>query len=361
MSDSQTLKEARKSLKIKWYRTKLDIAVLREMNERSDAKGLFQALGHLVLYIAAGLLTYWLWSQRFWVGFACALLVHGIVASFLRGTATHELNHGTVFKSKGLNTFFLNLFSLLSWWNHEDYKASHKYHHIYTLYPEADRENVLPLKPLPDFFSFIQLCTLNLFTRAGRTFGSGGFFAIVLRYLQTAFRLPSRSLAPSVDWLEALHKDDPDLARRSVRWARTMLLFHAAIIVVSILTGLWVLPLIITLGSFTTSIFSYVVGIAQHSGMKDRDPDFRKVARSMTLGPILTFLYWHMNWHCEHHMYAAVPCYNLRKLAKHIEYDLPKPLGLFATWKEMLDIRKHQQQDPSYVFERPLPPTAMQA
>ena len=113
----------------------------------------------------------------------------------------------------------------------------------------------------------------------------------------------------------------------------------------------------ITLGSFITNIASDIVGIAQHCGMKYRDPDFRKVARSMKLGPIYTFLYWHMNWHCEHHMYAAVPCYNLRKLAEHIEGDLPKPLGLVGTWKEMLAIWKRQQEDPSYVFERPLPPT----
>lgn len=361
MSDYQPLEEARKNLEIKWYRTKLDMAVLRQLNERSDAKGLVQALGHLALYLATGLLTFWLWSNHFWVGFVGALLVHGVVASFLRGTATHELNHGTVFKSKRLNAFFLNLFSLLSWWNHVDYKASHRYHHIYTLYPEGDRENVLPLKPVPDFISLIQLCTLNLFTRAGRTFGSGGFFATVLRYVKTALYLPSRSSAPSVEWLEALHKEDPHLARRSARWARIVLLFHAALVAVSMLTGLWVLLFIITLGSFTTNIVSYAVGIAQHSGMKHRDPDFRKVARSMRLGPILSFLYWHMNWHCEHHMYAAVPCYNLRKLAQTIEYDLPKPLGLFATWKEMLDIWHHQQQNPSYVFERPLPPTATQA
>ena len=28
----------------------------------------------------------------------------------------------------------------------------------------------------------------------------------------------------------------------------------------------------------------------------------------------MRFWYWHMNFHIEHHMYAAVPCYNLEKL-----------------------------------------------
>jgi fatty acid desaturase len=68
-----------------------------------------------------------------------------------------------------------------------------------------------------------------------------------------------------------------------------------------------------------------------------------------------------MNLHCEHHMYAAVQRYNLRKLAKHIEYDLPEAKSFFGTWKEMLEIRRRQKEDSSYRFDRPLPPTATQA
>jgi len=358
MSSYPPLEDARRNLTIKWYRTKLDIAVLRDINQRSDAKGLAQALGHLVLYLVTGSLVFWLWSRQIWVGFAFALFVHGAVATFLRGTATHELGHGTVFKTKWLNSAFLYLFSLLSWWNHVDYATSHKHHHIYTLYPEADRENVLPLKPVPGFFTVLQLFTVNLFTSSGRTFSSGGFFATVLRYLRVGLGLKSRSRAPSVEWLNALHADDPDAARRSSRWARITLVFHAALIAVGIVTGLWVLPLIVTLGSFTANIVGYSVGIAQHSGMQTGNPDFRKVARSMRLGPVLAFLYWRMNWHCEHHMYAAVPCYNLRRLSKIVAWDLPEPLGLVGTWKEMIAVWNRQQADPSYRFDRPLPPTA---
>ena len=57
----------------------------------------------------------------------------------------------------------------------------------------------------------------------------------------------------------------------------------------------------------------------------DKVPDFRKSVRSMTLIPILEFLYWRMNWHLEHHMYAGVPCYNLKKLYHEVEHDMPEP------------------------------------
>ncbi len=358
MSDVPLDAPVQSDLKIKWYRTKLEAAVLRQMTARSDAKGLAQALGHLLLYLATGALTFWSWSAQVWVGFAVALWCHGAVASFMHGTATHELGHGTVFRTKWPNRFFLSLFSLLGWWNHVDYAVSHTYHHRFTLYPEADRENVLPLSPVPGFLMLLQLCTVNLFVPAGRTFGSGGFFALLLHNLRLALGLRPRSKAPSIRWVDALHRDQPAEARRSVRWARITVLFHAAVIAAGTASGLWVLPIIITLGPFIANIVRFSVGIAQHSGMRLRDPDFRKVARSMRLGPVLTFLYWRMNWHCEHHMYAAVPFYNLPKLAKHIAWDLPVPKGLVGTWKQMLEIRRRQEEDPSYEFDMPLPATA---
>ena len=53
-------------------------------------------------------------------------------------------------------------------------------------------------------------------------------------------------------------------------------------------------------------------------------PDFRLLlaARSISiLSPV--FLYWQMNYHTEHHMYAGVPCYNLPKLHRLIKPQMP--------------------------------------
>ena len=62
-----------------------------------------------------------------------------------------------------------------------------------------------------------------------------------------------------------------------------------------------------------------------------------------------------MNWHTEHHMYAGVPCYNLRHLAKEIEKDMPEPKSLFEAWKEMLYIWQIQKNNPDYAFDTPVP------
>ena len=50
-------------------------------------------------------------------------------------------------------------------------------------------------------------------------------------------------------------------------------------------------------------------------------------------------------------MYPAVPFYNLPKLRRAIEHDLPvAPHGLRATWKEMLDLRRKFLADPDFEY-----------
>jgi fatty acid desaturase len=92
-----------------------------------------------------------------------------------------------------------------------------------------------------------------------------------------------------------------------------------------------------------------------HTGLMDNVPDFRKCVRTIKLDPLSHFLYWRMNYHTEHHMYAAVPCYNLRKLHKTVGSHMPKPKGLIGAWKEMRDTWKKQQTDPDYQYNTPVP------
>jgi len=92
-----------------------------------------------------------------------------------------------------------------------------------------------------------------------------------------------------------------------------------------------------------------------HTGLMDNTPDFRLCVRTITLDPFSTFVYWRMNWHLEHHMFAAVPCYNLGRLHRAVAADMPKPRTLLGAWREMRETWKKQQQDPKYQFETPLP------
>lgn len=351
----QPLADVRKNLRVEWYRCPIDHAKLRTLSKRSDLQGWFQAGGHFALFLGTGALTYFFWSQQYWLGFAVALFAHGTVGSFFSGVAPHELGHGTVFRTKWLNRVFKYLFSLLSWWDPFDYATSHTYHHRYTLHPEGDREVLLPLKPSVDPTFLFQMFTVNIFTQPGRTFGKGGVISTIFVTIKSALGIVGSTKSPSREWLQALHTDQPDEKRKSVWWSRLLLLFHGAVVAVSIATGLWVLPLFVTFFSFIGNWGVYFVGLPQHCGLRDNDPDFRKCVRSMTLNPLAEFLYWRMNWHLEHHMYAGVPCYNLKKLHREVADDMPEPRTLLGAWREMYETWQKQEIDPSYQFDTPLP------
>ena len=352
------LSEATGDMKVRWYRTKLPPDRFQELSRRSDAKGWVQAGGHLLLFCLTGSLVYISWAEGQWLLFLAALFAHGTVASFFRGTSVHELGHGTVFRTKWLNDVFLYAFSLVGWWNPFDYAASHTYHHRFTLHPEGDREVLLPIHPNVGRTFLLQMFTLNLLTMPGRTFGKGGILATIWVTLLDAAGKVGSSDVPANEWLEALHEDQPAQHRRSIWWSRFQIAFHAGVLAAAFATGLWVLPLILTLPSYIANWLSYFCGLTQHCGLMSNTTDFRKSTRSIRLPRLVAFLYWHMNWHTEHHMYAGIPCYNLPALAAEIADDMPEPRTLIGAWREMLDIWERQKADPDYVFDTPLPATA---
>ena len=353
------LAEVRKDLRVEWYRCPIEGAKLRELSRRSDLQGWYQAGGHLALFLMTGALTYFFWLQQIWVGVVIGLFLHGTVGTFFRGVAGHELVHGSVFRTKILNKVFLYVFSLLGWWDIFDYASSHTYHHRYTLHPEGDREVLLPLKPTVGRTFLLQIFTINIWTQRGRIFGrGGGLLATIFVTIRSAMGSVGSTDEFRSEWWNTLNADQPDQNRRQIWWSRAQLAFHGGVVIVSIVTGQWIWIFLLTLFSFTANWASYFVSLPQHCGLMDKVPDFRKSVRSMTLIPILEFLYWRMNWHLEHHMYAGVPCYNLKKLYQEAAHDMPEPRTLRSAWREMLDTWERQQTDPDYQYDTPLPATA---
>ena len=299
------LKEARRSPRVRWYRCPIPIEKLRELSRPNDFQAWCQTGGHIALFTGTGVLVYLFLRQQIWLGFALALFAHGTVASFFNGPAPHELGHGTVFRTKWLNKLFMYLFSMVGWWDPFDYAVSHTYHHRFTLHPDGDREVLLPIHPSVGRTFLLQLFTINLFTQPGRIFGRGGLIPAVIATTRAAFgRLGSTEVSIH-EWLEVLHRDQPEEHRKSMWFARLTLLFHGSVVVVSIVSGLWVLALLITVAPFIGNWLAYFVGLPQHCGLRDNISDFRKCVRSVKLDPLSEFLYWRMNWHTEHHMYAG--------------------------------------------------------
>ena len=210
---------------------------------------------------------------------------------------------------------------------------------------------MLPANVSLRFLLMLQLFTFNVW-RSRRNLGPGGLLPILFDTVQAAFGVVGG------EWWTAMYADQPQEKRKAIWWARAILAFHGAIVLVAILSGLWVLPVVLSLFPFIGNWWAHFVGLPMHAGLRDNVTDFRKCVRSITLDPFSEFMYWHMNWHTEHHMYAGVPCYNLSKLYREIADDMPKPRTLVEAWREMRATWKRQKSDTTYQFDTPLPPTA---
>ena len=325
-------------VKVAWYKTPIPRETWALLIQRSDWKGLGQALGHLGLLAISGTAAWYAVGRLPWPVVLLLLFAHGTMYGFL-GAGFHELVHQTVFKTKALNTFFLYLISFLSWGNPVMYWTSHQEHHKYTLHPPDDLEVVLPLElTLKGFLRSAFVSPWDLFYRAKFVGG------LALGHVDGR-------------WEKYLFPTEAAAARRRLfTWARLALLGHLLIVVVSLYFGWWMVPVLTTFAPFYGGWLVYLCGATQHAGLQDNVPDFRLCTRTFTVNPFVQFLYWHMNYHIEHHMYAAVPCYNLARLHAAIEADMPPyPRGLIATWREILPILERQKQDPTYQFVAPLP------
>jgi fatty acid desaturase len=347
-AEFEPLQEVRKNMRLSWYRCPIEPAGLKELTRRSDLQGALQTAGHILLLAVTGAAAWYFFNRRVWTGFALSLFAHGTMYSFLAGLATHELSHGTVFKTKWLNGVFLRVLSLVSWFNFHNYKMSHTYHHLYTLHPRGDREVLLPVKPSLHPLFLLQLLTLNVV--GGGEPWSYPVFQIVRGTVKLA-------LAGKFDkeWLEAVFEGQAEARKKAVNWARMVLLFNAALVAVSIVFKLWPLPFLVTLAPFIANWLRYFIGAPMHTGLKDNVADFRLCVRTITLDPFSQFVYWRMNWHTEHHMFAAVPCYNLGRLHGSVAFDMPKPRTLLEAWREMRQTWKKQQENPGYQYDTPLP------
>ena len=298
-------------------------------------------------WVATGGLAWYFFTLEIWWGFCLFLFAHGIVASFFTAPH-HELCHTTVFRTKRLNEFFLRVFSFLGWLNFEIYRFSHSYHHRFTLFVEGDREKVMPEHPSLRPLYLLQLFTVNI--TGG--YHSRGLIPTLRNFIRIAL---NRFDNPFNYWGAELYEGHGEERMNAVRWARLVLLLHAALIVIFIGIGEPILAVLVSGSVFFANWLRYFVGVTQHCGLRSGVPDFRKCVRTITLDPVTQFLFWHMNWHIEHHMYGAVPCYRLEKLHRVVAHDMPQPRTLIGAWKEMRRTWKRQQTEPGYAYDTPVP------
>ena len=262
--------------------------------------------------------------------------------------AMHELGHGTVFKTKALNEFFTRLTGFLGWNNFQYFAESHSRHHRYTLHPPDDLEVVLPTRAV------LKQCL---------TQGIVGWPRAKWTVLFTIRIARGKFVG---EWENAMY---PALRSGKAKTAAQLRPASsseasALIIAAAIIFHLWLLP-----GGRDPGAVLWRVALLP----LQQQPAHRPARQRAGLPPLLpdhparsgdgVHVLASMNYHTEHcHMYAAVPCYNLPRLHRLIEHDMPHcPRGLVETWRTINEIQRRQKADPTYRNIVALPPAAAPA
>ena len=330
---------------ISWYRTPIEKDALRELTKKSDLRGLLHAGSFLLIYLATvGAALYFFLEQQ-WVAMVIAAYIHSMFHGFVgMGAAVHELSHGTAFRTKWLNEFFYRLFAFLTWNSHFHFKESHRRHHMNTGFMALDKE----ITPEPVGITRAQV--IGWFT-----FDWALFKKIMWTDLNHAL---GNTDVDFFFWCPLLSRKNVK-TKKLVSWARTLFVGHAILLGLFIYFQLWILIPTVTFGYFFATFLVHGCEIQQHSGLGRDVPDWRVIAYTADFGPLMSFLYWNMNYHVEHHMYAGVPFYNLRRLHKVLEPDMPKPIrGYLRGLKHVLAVKRRQNADPGYRYMPEFPETA---
>jgi fatty acid desaturase len=180
-------------------------------------------------------------------------------------------------------------------------------------------------------------------------FGELLFFkkSIAFEVIQHAFSFKTKVMIDSI----------PENARpRAILISRIYVVIWLSIILWSLVISSWLPILFLLLPHYYGKGLHKLVAFTQHAGLARDVKDHRLSARDMKLNPILSFLYWKMEYHCVHHMFPTVPAYNLEKLHHHLKDQLPEiKNGLVNTYKEIIPALKKQKDEPNYHLNIALP------
>lgn len=314
-----------RNVKVDWKRPPIDKGILKQCTARSDAQALWHCLGVLGVLATTGSLAYYGFATQRWLFMAIALYVHGALFAF--NPQTHEFSHGAVFKTNWLNLVFKRVFGLLHWTsNGALYRMSHLYHHRYTLHRQSDGEEV---HPRPEFIE-------QLLYRAIQVVDLNGIIATLYDQIDSLCRPHLRNPRRSV-WQRYVYANSTDAERRDAYATRaSQLLFHLIFATIAVATGHGFLVVVVTLPQFYGGTWYHMlVHDTMHVGKTPETDDFRACCRTVWLDPFTSFMYWHMEWHVEHHSYAGIPCYNLRKFHRLTREHWDPPQSLTAAWREM--------------------------
>jgi fatty acid desaturase len=269
----------------------IDRERVRELSERSDAKGLARLAIHLTILAATG--TGLSLSLGIWWLVPPAMIIHGIVVAFLF-TGHHEMIHQTAFKRRWLNDGISFITGFLVFYPALYFRYFHFAHHRFTQDPERDPELTYP---------------------PPKTVGAYVWWAIGIPYWHRRFgtsfihAFTGRAKQPFVR--------DSDVAA-CVAEARWMWAGYIAVITASIVFQSWA-ALIYWVGPILLGQpFLRLYLMAEHTGCAS-GPDMIANTRTTLTNGMVRLIAWNMPYHTEHHVYPSVPFHALPALHEEMK------------------------------------------
>jgi fatty acid desaturase len=310
-----------------WFVPKIDRKELRALMQRKNYRGiinvgLWLALMAVLGYFAA-VTMYSPW---------CILLFFAYGQVYGNCSARwHECLHGTVFRTPALNEIVFFLGCMMDFRDMVFTRWSHVTHHSYTIDTEVDLEIHAP-RPVKIWKLVAELFYLT----------SGVFFIrmLVLHSLGIPAK-EARRVVPTSDYSKMFWN------------ARAVLLVNLAAIALAIILHSWLPILLFTLPRFYGAALLFIFALTQHAGLAENANDHRLVARTVIMNPVFSFLYMHMQYHVEHHIFPLVPFHALGKLHKAVRDQMPAPYrGLIGAYREMIPTLLRQRYDVNYYVRR---------
>lgn len=271
----------------------LEPTLIRQLSQRSNKDATVRLIIHITL-IGVGATMVWLAELSWWL--LPAWFFYGTVLMFLF-SPLHECIHRTAFRNRTANDLVARVIGFLIMLPADYFRSFHFAHHRYTNDPKRDPELLTP-KPvsLPQYLW--AMC------------GLGAYWWVQLR---TIVRHSLGSI--SGDFIaESKH-------RTIILEARLHLVLYLAVVGTSVLLETtiflfyWLIPAL--LGTVSLRLFLH----AEHAGCELSDNMLRNTRTTLT-NPAIKLLSWNMPYHCEHHVFPAVPFHQLPALHQHLKDNL---------------------------------------
>jgi fatty acid desaturase len=317
-----------------WYRAPIDPDRLEALMVRRNGRPALDAVAWIVLI--AGFATLAFMTLGSW----WAVAAFGAFGTLWGGSADsrwHENGHGTVFRSRWANDVMYKVASFMMLREPTLWRWQHVRHHSNTQIVGLDPE--VSIKRPPSLL--VVACNYLNLVNGPRLLG----------------RIVAHAFGHCDDYTRIIVPADQ---LRRVAWeARVYLLILGGALAAAIAAGTIVPLLFVGLPSFYGAWFMWFCAVTQHAGLREDVLDHRMSTRTVYINPVFRFLYLNMNYHVEHHMFPAVPYYNLPALHEEIKAYLPPPkTSMLAAYREIFAALRRQRIDPTWEIDRAWEPPA---